>query len=126
MNRLGPHSIRTSGAMALYLNGVMEQQICILGQWKSKTWLTYIHTQIAAISASVSLVMSRPVVFRNIAVRAGPDPEEYITKGGALSPPKKINKKSIAVTTSWRYPPADPLSLLHSLRGRTSERTKSK
>jgi hypothetical protein len=75
MTRLGPHSIRASGAMALYLNGVTEQQICILGRWKSKTWLTYIHTQIAAISAGVSLVMSRPVVFHNIAVRAGPDPE---------------------------------------------------
>jgi hypothetical protein len=67
---LGPHSIRASGAMALYLNGVTEEQICILGQWKSKTWLTYIHTQIAAISAGVSRAMSRPIVFHNVAVRA--------------------------------------------------------
>jgi hypothetical protein len=72
LSRIGPHSIRASGAMALYLNGVTEQQICILGRWKSKTWLTYIHTQIAAISAGVSRLMSRPVVFHNIAVR--PDP----------------------------------------------------
>jgi hypothetical protein len=74
LSRIGPHSIRASGAMALYLNGVTEQQICILGRWKSKTWLTYIHTQIAAISAGVSLVMSRPVMFHNIAIRADPGP----------------------------------------------------
>jgi hypothetical protein len=61
--------------MALYLKSVMAQQICILGRWKSKTWLTYIHTQIAAISAGVYLVMSGLVVFHNIAVSAGPNPE---------------------------------------------------
>jgi hypothetical protein len=72
LSRIGPHSIRASGAMALYLNGVTEQQICILGRWKSKTWLTYIHTQIAAILAGVSRLMSRPLVFHNIAVRADP------------------------------------------------------
>jgi hypothetical protein len=41
LNRSGPHLIRASGAMALYLNNVSEQQICIIGRWKSKTWLTY-------------------------------------------------------------------------------------
>jgi hypothetical protein len=70
LNRIGPHSIRASGAMALYLNNVTEQQICIIGRWKSKTWLTYIHSQIAAVSAGISQAMARPVVFHNIAVRA--------------------------------------------------------
>ena len=70
LNRIGPHSIRASGAMALYLNGVSEQTICLLGRWKSKAWLTYIHTQIAAVTAGLSRAMSRPIVFHNIAVRA--------------------------------------------------------
>jgi hypothetical protein len=70
LNRIGPHSIRASGAMALYLNNVTEQQICIIGRWKSKTWMTYIHSQISAVSAGVSRIMARPVVFHNIAVRA--------------------------------------------------------
>jgi hypothetical protein len=69
LDRIGPHSIRASGAMALYLNNVSEKQICILGRWKSKTWLTYIHSQIAAVSAGISRAMARPVVFHNIAVR---------------------------------------------------------
>jgi hypothetical protein len=54
LNRIGPHSICSLGAMAIYLNGITEKQIFILGQWKSQTWLTYINTQIAAISAGVS------------------------------------------------------------------------
>jgi hypothetical protein len=70
LTRIGPHSIRASGAMALYLNNVTEQQICIIGRWKSKTWLTYIHSQIAAVSVGISRAMARPVVFHNIAVRA--------------------------------------------------------
>jgi hypothetical protein len=69
LNRIGPHSIRASGAMALYLNNVSEQQICLIGRWKSKTWMTYIHTQISAVSAGLSRLMARPVVFHNIAVR---------------------------------------------------------
>jgi hypothetical protein len=68
IRRIGPHSIRASGAMALYLNGVKEENICLLGRWKSKTWLTYIHTQIAAVTAGLSRAMSRPIVFHNIAV----------------------------------------------------------
>jgi hypothetical protein len=69
LNRIGPHSIRASGAMALYLNSITEKQICILGQWKSQTWLTYIHTQISAILAGKSRIMSQPGVFHNIAIR---------------------------------------------------------
>jgi hypothetical protein len=73
LNRIGPHSIRASGAMALYLNNVPEQKICLIGRWKSKTWMTYIHTQIAAVTTGVSRLMARPVVFHNIAVRTDHD-----------------------------------------------------
>jgi hypothetical protein len=57
--------------MALYLNEVSEKQICLIGRWKSKTWMTYIHTQIAAVSAGLSRLMARPVVFHNISVQTG-------------------------------------------------------
>lgn len=69
MAHIGPHSIRASGAMALYLNDVSEDKIMLLGRWRSKTWLTYIHTQIAAVTAGVSRLMSRPVMFHNISGR---------------------------------------------------------
>jgi hypothetical protein len=35
LNHIGPHSIRASGAMALYLNNITKQQIRVLGQWKA-------------------------------------------------------------------------------------------
>jgi hypothetical protein len=68
-NRIAPQSVRASGAMALYLNNVPEKAIMLLGRWRSQTWLTYIHTQITAVTAGVSRLMSRPVVFYNILVR---------------------------------------------------------
>jgi hypothetical protein len=70
LNCIGPHSIRASGAMALYLKNATEQQICIIGWWKSKTWLTYIHSQIAAVLVGILRAMACPVVFHNIVVRA--------------------------------------------------------
>jgi hypothetical protein len=70
LDRIGPHSIRASGAMALYLNGSAESTIKLMGRWRSTTWLTYIHTQIAAFSAGLSRKMSRPVLVQNIGGRA--------------------------------------------------------
>ena len=69
-NSIGPHSIQASGAMALYLNNVPEATIRLMGWWQSKTWTTYIHTHIAAFSASLSRRMVQPVLFHNIAGRA--------------------------------------------------------
>jgi hypothetical protein len=69
LDRIGTHSIRASGAMQLYLNGIPEAKIMKIGRWKSKTWLTYIHNQIAAVTSGVSRLMARPIVYYNVAVR---------------------------------------------------------
>ena len=69
LDRIGTHSIRASGAMQLYLNGISEAKIMKIGQWKSKTWLTYIHNQIAAVTAGVSRIMAQPIVYYNVVVR---------------------------------------------------------
>jgi hypothetical protein len=69
LDRIGPHSIRASGAMHLYLNAVPEATIMNIGRWQSRTWLTYIHNQIAAVTAGVSRIMLRPIPFYNTAVR---------------------------------------------------------
>jgi hypothetical protein len=69
LDRIGPHSIRASGAMHLYLNNVPEATIMNIGRWQSRTWLTYIHNQIAAVTAGVSRIMLRPIPFYNTAVR---------------------------------------------------------
>jgi hypothetical protein len=68
LNRIGPHLIRASSAMALYLKNIPEQTIMLLGRWRSQTWLTFIHTQIAAVTAGVSRLMRHPVMFHKISV----------------------------------------------------------
>lgn len=69
LRRIGTHSICASGAMQLYLNDVTEEKIKKIGRWKSATWLTYIHSQISAVTAGLSSRMARPVVYHNIATR---------------------------------------------------------
>ena len=69
LTRIGPHSIRALGAMQLYLNNVPKATIMNIGRWQSRTWLTYIHNQIAAVTAWVLRIMLRPIPFYNTAVR---------------------------------------------------------
>jgi hypothetical protein len=66
-SRIGSHSIRASGAMALYLNAVDPTLIKKLGRWRSDTWLTYIHNQIGELTEGLATKMSRPIVFHNVA-----------------------------------------------------------
>jgi hypothetical protein len=66
-SRIGSHSIRASGAMALYLNAVDPTLIKKLGRWRSDTWLTYIHSQIGELTEGIATKMSRPIVFHNVA-----------------------------------------------------------
>ena len=72
LSRIGTHSIRASGAMALFLNNVPADRIKKVGRWRSDTWLTYIHSQIASLTYGLSRTMSRPVLFHNIATRTHP------------------------------------------------------
>jgi hypothetical protein len=65
--RIGSHSIRASGAMALYLNKVDPTLIKKLGRWRSDTWLTYVHTQVGELTKGLATTMSRPIVFHNVA-----------------------------------------------------------
>jgi hypothetical protein len=67
--RIGTHSIRASGAMALYLHKVDPTLIQLMGRWRSQTWLTYIHAQIAATTQGLSQLMGRPILFHNTAAR---------------------------------------------------------
>ena len=67
-SRIGSHSIRASGAMALYLNAVDPTLIKKLGRWRSDTWLTYIHSQIGELTEGLATKMARPIVFHNVAV----------------------------------------------------------
>jgi hypothetical protein len=50
MERVSSHSLRAGGAMALKLSGSSDSTIMRVGRWTSLTYLTYIHTQIEALT----------------------------------------------------------------------------
>lgn len=65
--RVGSHSLRASGAMALKLNGFDEVTIQKLGRWSSNTYLRYIHSQIGALTTGTAASMARDLHFVNVA-----------------------------------------------------------
>jgi hypothetical protein len=66
LTRIRDHSLRASGAMALKLNGYDKETIMKIGRWSSDTFLTYIHSQIAALTMGVAAKMTRQVNFQNV------------------------------------------------------------
>ena len=67
LNRIGSHSLRAGGAMALKLNGIDTVLIKKYGRWTSDTFITYIHEQIAHLAAGVSTAMTTNLAFHNVA-----------------------------------------------------------
>ena len=56
---VGTHSIRSGGAMAMYLDYVRPFTIMLIGRWKSDAFLKYIRRQVEAFSHNVSSRMKR-------------------------------------------------------------------
>jgi hypothetical protein len=52
--------------MALKLNGASDSTIMRVSRWTSLTYLTYIHTQIGALTSGVALKMSTVFTFQNV------------------------------------------------------------
>ena len=54
--------------MALKLNGEADSTIKIMGRWSSDTFITYIHSQIGALTAGLSIKMAREreIMFHNV------------------------------------------------------------
>jgi hypothetical protein len=66
LSRVGAHSLRASGAMALWLSGHGPEAIMKLGRRQTQTFLTYIDAQIAALTRGTSIKMRQPVLFHNV------------------------------------------------------------
>jgi hypothetical protein len=64
--RIGAHSLQASGAMAMKLSGAEADTIMKVGCWTSSTFLVYIHSQIAALTAGLARRMVHPVCFHNV------------------------------------------------------------
>ena len=66
INRISSHSLRAGGAMAMKLSGASDSTIMRVGRWTSLTYLTYIHSQIGALTAGVAWRMSTAFTFQNV------------------------------------------------------------
>ena len=66
VDRVLSHSLRAGGAMAMKLSGASDSTIMRIGRWTSLTYLTYIHSQIGALSEGVSWKMSQCFQFQNV------------------------------------------------------------
>jgi hypothetical protein len=67
LKRIGLHSLRASGAMALKLQGVDDSLIMKIGRWTGLTFLTYIHAQIGALNTGLAQRMAIRIHFVNVA-----------------------------------------------------------
>jgi hypothetical protein len=67
LRRIGTHSLRACGAMALKLNGTDDSLIMKIGRWTGLTFLTYIHSQIGALHTGLAQRMSTRIHFINVA-----------------------------------------------------------
>ena len=65
-SRVSSHSLRSGGAMALKLNRETDSTIKIMGRWSSNTFITYIHSQIGALTAGLSIKIAREIMFHNV------------------------------------------------------------
>jgi hypothetical protein len=66
LNQISLHSLRAGGAMAMKLNGASDSTIMRVGRWSLLTYLTYIHSQISALTAGLSKLMVTQVRFQNV------------------------------------------------------------
>ncbi len=66
LNRISSHSLRAGGAMAMKLSGASDSTIMQVGRWSLLTYLTYIHSQIGALTAELSRLMATQVRFQNM------------------------------------------------------------
>ena len=66
LSRIGTHSLRSGGAVALKLAGHDSDTIKKLGRWSSNTYLLYIQSQIAQLMVDVSATMMSGLRLHNL------------------------------------------------------------
>ena len=66
LERLGSHSLRAGGAVALKLAGYDEMTIRKMGRWSSDTFLTYIRDQIGNLASGISEAMAMTLSYHNV------------------------------------------------------------
>lgn len=73
-SRIGLHSLRSSAAMAMYINNIPTHTIKYVGRWRSNAFLYYIREQVSAIHAGVaSRMLLHPHFVYNVTAPPAPD-----------------------------------------------------
>ena len=73
----GLHSVRTSAAMAMYLNKIPVYTIMLLGRWSSDAFLRYIRKQVTEFSNNVSKAMTQTPAYHSIRAPSREDPRNH-------------------------------------------------
>jgi hypothetical protein len=73
----GLHSLRSSAAMAMYLNGIPVYTIMLLGRWSSDAFLHYIRKQVEEFSKGVARKMIQRPVYFHVAHADNEDPRSH-------------------------------------------------
>ncbi len=66
LNCVSSHSLWAGGVMAMKLSGATDSTIMRIGWWMSLMYLTYIHSQIVALSVGVAWKMSQEFTSQNV------------------------------------------------------------
>jgi hypothetical protein len=73
----GLHSLRSSAAMAMYLNGIPVYTIMLLGRWSSDAFLRYIRKQVTEFSKGVARRMIQRPVYYHVSHAEHEDPRTH-------------------------------------------------
>jgi hypothetical protein len=84
-SEVGLHSLRSSAAMAMYLNKVPVYTIMLLGRWSSDAFLRYIRKQVQEFSNDVSTRMTRQGTYHHVAEPDRHDPRNHNPQSAAAN-----------------------------------------
>ena len=103
---IGLHSIRSGGAMAMFLSGTSVIIIMRVGRWSSEAFLEYIRDQIESFTAGVSQKMLNVEEFFNLNTesllsqnRLTTESTTSTNENGPISVPHRIRYNRIALST---------------------------
>jgi integrase len=74
---IGLHSLRSSAAMAMYLNGIPVYTIMLLGRWSSDAFLRYIRKQVEEFGHDVSRKMIQTPRYHHVPNADSNDPRSH-------------------------------------------------
>jgi hypothetical protein len=81
----GLHSLRSSAAMAMYLNGIPVYTIMLLGRWSSDAFLRYIRKQVTEFSKGVARRMIQRPVYFHVSHAGREDPRTHNPRSSAAN-----------------------------------------